>query len=329
MKIHFLSRGYAVPLAYHSQMLGCQSTVFLPNNPCNGDFVRLQSPRPPYTPDTVVVDGIGWGPQIEKLEEKGWRVVFGGKWAELMAGDVGFHEKVMAKVGMEPPPEWPPAPLLEVYGAWWEGDSFREPYYTGTLRIRMMVGDLGPAVSPPMGCELQPTQDISMLDPLIEVLREAKYRGLVSLLKRPDGPVAGIAVGIQSQIVEAVSEMVFGGFPALISVEGATTSGDCAVSLALSIPPWPYAHGRPTEPIRFSIPDTKHFWPLDVKISHGQYEYCGSIGVIGTVTARGRPETAESSGRTWFKEAGYRSLRTAERFDIPLVQYRTDLGTHH
>ena len=345
MKLHFISRSYAVPLAFQAQLAGCDVRVHLPDTSCgNGLFPRAPDPHPTGKPDAVILDGLGWGSIAKELESKGHRVLFGGQFAELMAARGDYHARVMEKAGfsLADPAAEDSAPYLLIVGGWYE-NGLCPPYYCGVLRHRLLAHDAGP-VAGPMGAEIAPLPNSDQIDrlllPVAEAISGVAYRGLLSvvLLPTPEPTPAMILTGIHPQLIEALSEMIRGGFPALIQ-GNVQPSGDCGVSVQISVPPWPYQASK--EKFRFALDSgqARHFWPLDVSQVGSEYQYCGAVGMLGSVTARGRPmpempdDITPEDGwairrKNWFMQAGGRASWTVRGMRIPNGQYRDDIGKH-
>jgi len=338
MKLHFISKSYGVPLAFQAEQTGARASLHLSGLHCGaGMFTRVPTPQPASRTDAVVVDGPGWGKLVEELKADGNRVLFGGKWPELVALDAKFHKSVMDKAGQRPVPgeaQRPPYKLL--VGGWYEG-GWRKPFYKGVIHDRLLAGDLG-APSGPTACQVAPVDEHShlvewFLHPLSEQLGAAGYAGLVSIfvVRHEDGLYCdGVSIGVQPAVIEAVSEMVYGGLAALLSGD-ATPSGDCACAIVLTMPWYPVAVAKPDAPVAFKLDSgqRKRFWPLDVSLVGGEYVYGAEVGILGSVTARGRPERPTDGPKpwcVWHKEATHRAYKTIGRFGVEGVQYRNDLG---
>lgn len=338
MKLHFVSRGYAVALAFQAQNAGSKVTVHVPDSPCGtGMFPRVAEPACPGRVDAVIVDGLGWGAVVDDMRKDGRRVLFGGKWAELLNAHPDAYLKTLHDAGYEPLPTGailPPYRLI--VGAWFE-NGWRPPYYCGMVTDRMLAGDLG-LPQGPVAAQLEPlAHDAALVEqflhPLTHTLNAVGYAGLVSVGLARAGKlyVCGLGVGVQPQVTEAVSEMVYGGFPALVSESGGEPSGDCAASIALSMPYWPGAlqHFEPTVRFNLDSGQRKRFWPLDVRQDGDAYEYCETSGVVGSVSSRGRPAREDSEDRPWciwHRESTWRCYKTIGRINVPCAQYRNDLG---
>ncbi len=248
-----------------------------------------------------------------------------------------FNAKLLAKTGL-PVAERSTLPYQLLVGGWYENE-FRPPYYAAVLRERLLAGDVG-APSGLVAAEVAPltlTSPLVMdwLEPLAAACDAVPYRGLLSLslTPTPDGLTAvRVVAGIQPLIIEALCEMTHGGLTALLSGEVREDDTDCAVALSLSLPPWPYGLA-PTEPeITFVLDEgqARHFWPLDLSGKDLRFAYAGAFGVLGTVTARGRPLSLApeelGNDRAWFRQAGGRARLMASRLNVPMLQWRDDIG---
>ena len=110
MKLHFVSKSYAVPLAYQSKLRGCKVTVHLDAPIGTGLFPKLPSVEPPHHTNAVIFDGLGWGQVAEDMRKDGERVLFGGKWSEVLATRPDYQKRVLAEAGLIAPPEGAPEP---------------------------------------------------------------------------------------------------------------------------------------------------------------------------------------------------------------------------
>lgn len=341
MKLHFVSKSYAVPMAFQAQELGCKVTVHMNGATCGGGmFPKVPTPDAPHNVDAVIVDGLGWGQIADDMARDGKRVLFGGKWADVVVTNCDFMRSVLSKAGLPmASADAPPAPPYTiVVGGWYESE-FRDPYFIGVVHDRLLERDLG-APCGPVSAQVEPADTQhplvgEFLTPLAKVLTGTGYRGIISVALRPDGHggayADGLLVGVQPQIIEAVSEMVFGGFPALVSTDGARHGGDCACSIALSMPYWPASVPKPEHPVALKLASgqRKRFWPLDVKKQGDELIYTAEIGVLGSVTARGRmprPGQVEEGWCVGHRHSTWRAYQTIGRLGIPYVQYRLGLG---
>ena len=334
MKLHFVSRSYAVPLAYQALRQGCNVTAYLPDLPCGEGLIPIiPTAKPNGAHDAILIDGIGWGKLADELIRDGQRVLFGGAWAELVALKPEFNRAMLDKAGLSVA-EHGNLPYDLVVGGWYEG-GYRAPYYVGVLRNHLLAGDVG-APGGLVAAEVAPLAEESplieqFLAPLEVALSGINYRGplSVSVVSTPDGIAAAhLMAGVHPLIVECLAEMNYGGLGGLLSgEEQAEPSNDCAVALALTLPPWPYGIAKPREPLYLDVGEgqAKHFWPLDLKMTDGRMEYTAAFGIIGSITARGRPRT-EMKEHAWFDQAGYRARTMASHFAIPYLQYRNDVG---
>ena len=335
MKLHFLSQGYGIGLAYQAHQNECKVSVFLRDATMgNGIVPKVATPKPPSRPDAVIVDGIGWAKQTDEFEKDGYRVLFGGKFAELLAAQPKLEHETMKRIGYKPGD----LTTLDleadrIVGGWFE-DGFRAPYFAAIVHRRLMNDDIG-AEANVIGVELvalpeeHPLIEEFIL-PATDTLRNVGYRGLVSVQigGMDDLYVTGLHCGIHAGIIEALSEICYGGFPALVAEGGGSTSDDCAVYVGVTYPPYPFGVAKPKEAIRFAVSSqqAKHLWPIDVSKCDEGMEYHADCGFVCGITARGRPRHEEHERRNWFREAGWRALRTIRELGIPGAQYRTDIG---
>ena len=335
MKLHLISKGYAVPLGYQAKLRGCAVTAHIAGVKTGEGIIPLiPAEKPTGACDAVLMDGTGWGRLASELVKDGHRVLFGGAWAELMGLNESYNKAVLVKAGVTMA-EKQTEPYTLLVGGWHE-HGYNAPFYAGILRHRLLAGDLG-AVSGLVAAEIAPIHEEhplveQFLEPVGGVLDKVEYRGLLSvvLTATPDGLAAThIMAGAHPLVIEALSEMMYDGLPGLIEREGSGNGEDCAIALSLSLPPWPYGAARTEPPLVFEIDDgqAKHFWPLDVRAGEdGSLEYSGSFGIIGTVTGRGRPESDVIANQAWFSQAGHRVRALAARIPIEDLQYRNDIG---
>lgn len=306
MKIAFLTRGGARPYAHHCERMGHVATIY------------TDAPDE-IAADAVIADGHGWADDVARYEAEGIKCYFGGKFFELCANNPAYMASVCRKAGINVERIEPGARAL--YAGFWL-DGLEQASYAGAIYARYCDGDMGPmAVS---GCTLipAPVETWDMLTALRGALRGVQYRGMVTLVFSEDGQTcAGMVLGLQPQVTEAFCETIRGGLPALISGHGGM-AGDCAVSVVASLPPWPNEEARHS--LQFQIPEglAKHFWPIGVERVNGHYEATGTIGVVGTVTARGRPGT---HAKSWLREANWRALRSLSNIPVNGLRYRTDI----
>ncbi len=336
MKLHFVSRDYGVPLAFRAVRDRAIVTVHISDSLAGDNMFHLTTlPMPPSKGDAVIVDGSGWGKLVSELEAEGHRVLFGGAWAELMSLKPKYNEMVLAKSGL-PVAQRVTTPYELLLGGWFEDGKLAAPYYGGILRNRLLAGDIG-ALSGIIAAELCPLPQGSplideWLTPLEESLADVPYRGLLSLYLTPvpNGLAAvRVVAGIQPLIIECLSEMTPGGFTALIQPGAKEGGGDCGVALSLTLPPWPYglASGEPRQYIELDDGQARHFWPIDIAEDETGLYYAGGLGIVGTVTARGKPMAlGDENGSAWFRQAGGRARAMIPRLGIPMVQYRNDIG---
>ena len=336
MKLHFVSRGYAVGLAYQAQRDSCSVMAHMPDCKCGeGMFPRVPNARPAGDCDAVILDGPGWGKVAAEMSNEGRRVLFGGAWAELVCLKPEYNRKLLAKAGLpQAVGAFAQLPYRLIVGGWFE-DGFGPPYYAAVLRTRLLGGDVG-AECGLVAAEVMPLDEESdlvdgMLSQFGAAIEGVPYRGLLGLSVVPSAKglaVTHVVAGIQPLVIEALAEMQPDGLRGLLARSGAEST-DCAVALALSLPPWPYGIAAHDPPVRLTLDSgqAKHFWPSDVAQDGDALRYTGGFGVIGTVTARGKPRT-DAGDHSWFDQAGYRARTMVPRLSIADLQYRTDIGYH-
>ncbi|MEK7767174.1 MAG: hypothetical protein AAB368_13140, partial [bacterium] len=271
MKIAFLSKGNVHPYAWQLREAGAVTS--------NESNVKRGG-----VPDAVVLEGAGWGAESDRLRAEGVRVLCGGKWAELMSADAGYHKAQCERAGLRLDAR--PAPKrLAVYGGWWER-GWTGLFYAGTVYNRLFSGDAGPACGP-VGAALTRAEPDPVVTGLEAILRPADYAGPVTLVMDPeDYAFLGVALGLQPQIVEALSELVYGGLAALLTQATPTLSGDAAVSLLASLPPWPYSAAPAGAAFTVEAGLRKHFWPVDAEETPEGFVTTGASGAVASISAR-------------------------------------------
>lgn len=327
MKVHFVSTGYAVPLAYNCLAHGASVSVYNKSGTGVGMFPVVDAPDA-ATGDAIVFDGLGWGQLCHDMTDAGLRCIGGGKWFDLMMVDPDYRAAWLARVGIEADDS--DNPRTAIVGGWFDG-AFSAILYEGVVYRRLLAGDLG-ASTPAVAAQLAPlAPDNPLVDtvllPLEPALAKARYVGPVSVHIGQGGEPCGLSLGIQPQIIEALGEMCMGGIPALLSGNEIALRGDCAMSVGVSLPPWPHGTGESGLRLRIPAPAQRHVWPLDVVASpdSDELESAGTLGALLSVTARGRPELP-GKPKAWFAEAAGRIYRTIAGLNIPQAQYRNDLG---
>jgi len=337
--LHYVSTsGWGVALAHHAQAMGVKATLHCPELPCGRGLVRkVATPTPPSKTRAVIMDGLGNGDLAERLAVEGKRVLFGGKFAELMAVS-DYHTQFCAKAGLEIEADTDGAvsPYLLAVGAWHE-EGLGAPYFAAVLNQHLWTGDLGPTagitgVSLKAVAEDYPAIE-TYVRPAEEALSSVGYRGtVVALLSRQGNDLRfkGLAVGLQPMITSALSEILYGGIESLLIEGSASPSRDYALSVLTTLYPWPTAVPA-NEDYRYQLaPDQgKHFWPMDAVADKGQIRYAGQLGILGISSARGRPygDTSESGTEPMgLEQARGRAYRTVRNLFAPPVQYRTDIG---
>jgi len=162
---------------------------------------------------------------------------------------------------------------------------------------------------------------------VVKVLKKVDYRGPIDLnsIVNEEG-LWGLEFTVRFgyDAVQTLMELYRGSLTRLMydvavgnRIEG-ELSGDYAIGVRLSIPPYPHSEkGEEGVPvIGLNEENLKHIWLGDVKREGERWYSAGADGVICCVTARGRS----------VRECRRRVYRTISNLVIPQVQYRTDVG---
>jgi len=284
-------------------------------------------------PDLVVIDTYGFGEAGDYCRQKGIPTIGGGRWADLAEINSEYGRKLMRTVGIDGLAESNGKKEVQVQVGvemWWNGLDSIVSYWTMQER-RFMSGGVGPTITCAGAVVAVPPQNSRLIKDSIHLvgrlLKRTNFRGLISMeLLVSQDKLYGIRLAPRMvfDTVQPFFELFKGRMTDfLLSISNSSPykmelySG-YAISIRLSIPPYPYAILYPhrTKIGGLSRENERHVWLSDARGEDRGYTSAGFDGYVATVTARGGS----------VREARRRAYRTVANLAIPDVQYRTDIG---
>ena len=326
MNILFISHeGDSLGLAMRCQEEGHPTTIYLPEEDakCIGDGL-IEKPlfnKPirklnesclatntnellkEVKPDLVVFDSIGYGKVAEFIREKGI-VVFGSSvWSDLLVKDEDYSNQIRRRIKLE---------LSDEYVVLWNGSSICASFSIKNEK-RLMTGGLGREVES-SGLIITSHLKSETNNEIEKILKRVKFRGVLSISQSFSSSLIYL-FPILETYKGSVADFLFS-IASGKKFEGEVTQ-DYALSLLISIPPYPYhIPCRNVNVGGINECNLKHLYLVDVAKPVGVYETTGSSGKVGWVAARGRS----------IKEARRRVYKTISNLSIDDVQYRMDIG---
>ena len=278
------------------------------------------------SPDLIIIDSARLGKVGDYLREKG-RVVFGGsKWSDTLESSSGYASSVLRRIGIKTI-ELELAGVEVECGAWWNGIELLSPYLALNEK-RFMTGSLGCLVESAGNIVLSlPTKSLlfkKSMELMKGMLKKSKWRGAISIkLILNESDLGGVGFTVSTLYFPSLLETYKGSTVDLLwsiasgkRFEGEFTT-DCALSLLLSIPPYPLSMPAKNETLLGVSPSNlRYLHLLDVTKMVEVYETAVSDGRVAWVTARGRN----------IGEAKKRAYKTATNLQVTDLQYRTDIG---
>jgi hypothetical protein len=253
----------------------------------------------------LILGDYGLGTMCDEIKREGKHVLFGSHFIDLMVIDPAYHTRLIEIVYNREPAQPDDNDVLT--SAWFHGGTFKLKTRSRVYE-RMMEGDRGSRHGD-MGCTIEFIDEAPILDPLATFLTDLEYVGPIHVRHLND-EVKMVVPGYYSNVQQALFELIKGDrFSSLYKLcEGDTpdTLTEKAMSIKLSVPPYPYP--MPSERYVWNVDNgaRKHIWNCD-----------GVNGVLGYVTSRGT-DLSECRRRA------YRTIRlnVSDRD----VQYRSDIG---
>lgn len=273
------------------------------------------------SPDLVVVDSISLGKVADYIREQKVPVFGSSLWTDTLSSSQLYTNDILSRVGIR---RWKGEEGVRVsLSTCWNGLSLSHPYLT-VNNEKFMSGSLGPSV--PSSAHLSMSFD-QPLDKMERLLKKSKFRGIITLdciLTKHE--LYGVRFLPYDLYLPSMLEMYKGSIVDFLlaistgrSPEG-QLSTDLALSLLLSIPPFPVPISTyaPSPLAGVSPSNIRHLYPIDIQRNSDIYESASSGGELLYVTAHGRN----------ISECRKRVFQTISNLDIPYVQYIIDPTTY-
>ena len=278
-------------------------------------------------PNLIVLDSNSLGKLGDYLREKGLPVFGGSFWSDCLSTNPSYAFQLISRLCCSPPSLSPSLALPLSLSLLWNGSSILSSFLT-LNETRFLTGGLGEEVES-TGQVLLSKKYLppfsSLSETLSKMLRKVKFRGMLTL---------NLAVTETSfLILSFTSHPLY--FPSLLEVykgsvtdllmsvaggkrcEGEVTM-DVAVSILVSIPPYPHQSKSPAESRVGGVDghNSSHLYLLDAFSPLGEVERADGDGRVVWATARGRD----------VREARKRAYKTVRNLVIEKAQYRLDIG---
>ena len=261
-------------------------------------------------PDLVVFDSVGFGKVADYLRERGIAVFGSSFWSDTLITSTDYGKQMMKRLNVD-------VVSGEEYVVLWNGTTIVSSFLIRN-ETRLMTGSLGLNVDSVgnVMIEHSPKKYDELSERVEKLLKKVKFRGILSIGKKFDVSVRYLPLILETY-KGSIADFLFS-IASCKNYEGEVTS-DYAVSILLSIPPYPYQPPSKSVSIEgVNECNLKHLHLIDVAkpSADGEYETAEASGRVGWVTARGRS----------VKEAKKRAYITISNLRIQDVQYRLDVG---
>jgi len=276
-------------------------------------------------PDLVILDSSRLGKVFDYITQKNIPCFGSNHWSDILSTSSSYFSSLSHAVGWN---QWKGDSGQQVgCGFWWNGLQLISPFLFSN-RTSFLTGDLGGRVES-SGCCISPIFSSSILNSAIDksttLLKKTKFRGLFHLncvVSKGHVFVASISSSLFSlpsnlerykgSVVDLLHSVATG-----TKMAGEFTT-DCALSILLSIPPFPSAlvSDKDSALKGVSPSNLKHLYLVDVRKEDSSYVCANSSGELGYVCARGR----------YVNEAKDRAYKTLSNLSVEEGQYRLDIG---